>query len=286
MKKEYFSHDYAARLNPKLIALRLKFKTVGLAVFWVITEMLHEEKNHHLELKDHICSIIAEQSGTCVKQVSAVIEYGINIIGIWKKNSEGIFSERVNLNIDVRIVIAEKRSFAGKKSAEKRTKSNSSKKSKITESTHVQHVETNDEHNPTNLNINTNSINKEESIKNGDFLTKIISVFQTSYLEALKMEYKVVSKFKERKAASTILKLYKEQFPNKNTEETIAGLTDYFCCVCAISNTWYKTNMSLSLIVSKFNEINNLLKSGKQRQISRTADVESIVDAIYMGQGK
>jgi len=45
MAKEtyYFSHDYYARTDRKLVALAMKHGMVGIGVFWCLVEMLYEE---------------------------------------------------------------------------------------------------------------------------------------------------------------------------------------------------------------------------------------------------
>jgi hypothetical protein len=45
MKKDtyYFSHDYNARNDRKMVKLRLKLKMEGLGIYWALVEMLYEE---------------------------------------------------------------------------------------------------------------------------------------------------------------------------------------------------------------------------------------------------
>jgi hypothetical protein len=43
MKKEYFSHDYNARNDIRLVRLQMKYGLAGLGAFWCIVEMLYEE---------------------------------------------------------------------------------------------------------------------------------------------------------------------------------------------------------------------------------------------------
>jgi len=39
---EYFSHDFKARHDPKLINVRMKHKSAGIGIYWDLVEMLHE----------------------------------------------------------------------------------------------------------------------------------------------------------------------------------------------------------------------------------------------------
>lgn len=91
-----------------------------------------------------------------------------------------------------------------------------------------------------------------------DFINGIIQAFADVH-----GDYEILNIGKERKAAGVILKHYKKKFPAAASAETLAGLKTYFEKCIAIDDKWLKQNMSLSLIVSKFNEINNILKNGK-----------------------
>jgi hypothetical protein len=46
--KEYFSHDYNSRNDPKLVKLQMKIGISGLGVYWCIIEMLYEEGGYLL----------------------------------------------------------------------------------------------------------------------------------------------------------------------------------------------------------------------------------------------
>ena len=40
--KEYFSHDYNARNDKKLVSLFMKHKLSGIGLYWCLVEMLYE----------------------------------------------------------------------------------------------------------------------------------------------------------------------------------------------------------------------------------------------------
>jgi len=96
--------------------------------------------------------------------------------------------------------------------------------------------------------------------KSADFIDSIIDQFVQAH-----GSYEIISRGKERAAASAILKKYKEKYPAATTDETIDGLRHYFNACVNISDPWLHDNMSLSIIVSKFNEINNYLRNGKHK---------------------
>ncbi len=118
--KNYFSHDYYATLDPKIIALLGDYGAVGYGIYWRIVEMLHAEESHILPLKDYIYKAIAQQMVTSVEQVSTIINDCINVYELFIEEDNNFYSKRVLENIEKMEETKEKRSKAGKISAEKR----------------------------------------------------------------------------------------------------------------------------------------------------------------------
>ena len=118
--KNYFSHDYNATLDPKIIALLGDYGAVGYGIYWRIVEMLHAENEHKLPLKEYIYKALAQQMVTSVEQVSAIVRDCIDIYDLFIECDGCFYSKRVNDNIQKMEEIKEKRSKAGKISAERR----------------------------------------------------------------------------------------------------------------------------------------------------------------------
>jgi uncharacterized protein YdaU (DUF1376 family) len=121
--KNYFSHDYNATLDPKIIALLGDYGAVGYGIYWRIIEMLHSENEHKLPLKEYIIRAIAKQMSTSVEQTSAFINDCINVYELFIEEDGNFYSKRVLENIEKMEEIKEKRSKAGKISAENRKNS-------------------------------------------------------------------------------------------------------------------------------------------------------------------
>lgn len=136
-----------------------------------------------------------------------------------------------------------------------------------------------------NDDVNDNENEKEEY---DDFLTKIIGAFQSSYLDVYNSEYILMSKGKERAAASKILQLYKKKFPGSKSEETIESITAYFKNCCMIQDDWLQKNMSLPIIVSKFNEINKKLNNGTHKKpvTANISDLTNLAESIGARYGQ
>jgi hypothetical protein len=101
--------------------------------------------------------------------------------------------------------------------------------------------------------------------KEKDFIDKIVSKFVEIH-----GEYEVVNRGKEREMAGKILGIYKKKYPESDSDETLSALQSYFEACINIKDDWLRNNMSLSIIVSKFNEINKILKNGSSKNKGAT----------------
>ena len=154
MKKEtfYFPHDYEPTSDPKIQALIGKHGSSGYGIYWRIIEMLHSDPDHKLQFKEYLFLAIAKQMLTNAEQIKSIIDYCIVPCELFISDDTCFWSNRVNDNISLRTQLSEKRSNAGKASAEKRKKL-----------TRVEHVLTCVEQIPTKERKEKES--KEEEIK-------------------------------------------------------------------------------------------------------------------------
>lgn len=122
MKKDtfYFSHDYSTTSDPKIQAFLSIYGATGYGVFWRIIEMLHEDQNHKLPFKKYIFVAIGFQLNVDADIIEQMIKCLINDVELFKSDDDYFYSIRVLNNMDKRKSIIEKRSIAGKISAEKR----------------------------------------------------------------------------------------------------------------------------------------------------------------------
>jgi hypothetical protein len=129
----YFPHDYNAIQDPKMMTVLTECGLSGVAMFWIIIEILHQQESGTIteeEYKNYInlyCHFQSQGQHLLDKIEQVLINSKLLL------NKDGvIYSERVNKNKKHREEISEKRSFAGKKSSESRLKS-----------TNVEHLSTN-----------------------------------------------------------------------------------------------------------------------------------------------
>mgnify|MGYP001558754156 CR=1 FL=1 len=117
----YFSHDYNATQDPKMIELLGECGLAGVGFYWILIEHLHSEptgKINDIQLKTLLKMYGGFHGG---EQVFSKIQQVLNTTGLLLKDENGNFySNRVIEHKKERLQLSEKRSFAGKKSAEAR----------------------------------------------------------------------------------------------------------------------------------------------------------------------
>lgn len=117
----YFQHDFNAIQDPKMMDLLSSCGLSGIGMYWVLIEILHQQPDSQMSVnqyKQYIKFYCAfEHSGTSVLDK---IEQVLITTGLIVKQDEIIYSNRVLENKKLRSELSEKRSIAGKASAEAR----------------------------------------------------------------------------------------------------------------------------------------------------------------------
>lgn len=93
--KEYFSHDFGARNDPKLIKVLMKWKQEGKGVYWDLIEMLYEQDGR-LMLSE------CESYAFALRTDCELIESLINDFGLFQKDGVYFWSESVLSRLDLR----------------------------------------------------------------------------------------------------------------------------------------------------------------------------------------
>ena len=101
MSKEYFSHDYNARSDPKLARVLMKLGTDGLGIYWCLIEMLYEQ-NGYISL-DHIETIAFELHQQCNCITSVLKDFDL-----FKFQDDKFYSESVLKRLNIRADKSEK----------------------------------------------------------------------------------------------------------------------------------------------------------------------------------
>lgn len=122
MKKTYyFQHDFQSFDDPKIQFIIAKFGAEGYGLWWRIVEMLHQDEHNRLPLKDYLFFAIEGQLGLDKDMAKEFVNSCINDVQLLQADGEFFWSDRVLKNVGRMNDVKEKRSQAGKKSAEKRT---------------------------------------------------------------------------------------------------------------------------------------------------------------------
>lgn len=122
----YFSHDSNALSDPKILSMRCDYQLEGYGLYWAIIEMLRNESTYKLSLDKTTYRAIQMQTHTKIN----VEKYIQDCINEYKESSQGnglfntegtyFWSESLLNRMSKMESVREKRSEAGKKSAEKR----------------------------------------------------------------------------------------------------------------------------------------------------------------------
>jgi len=119
----YFSHDYNAIQDPKMMSLLLGCGLASIGMYWILIEALHQQKDNRMTYKSY-CDFVDFYGSKEGKGTSHLDEIKENLIssGLIIKDGEHVYSGRVISNMQQRKEISQKRSEAGKRSGEIRKK--------------------------------------------------------------------------------------------------------------------------------------------------------------------
>jgi len=120
----YFPHDSNAIQDPKMMTLLSECGLMGIGMYWILVEILHQQKDGRITedaYKKYI-NFYYHFDNTGTHGIDK-IQQVLNTCGLLLNKNGFVYSHRVLKNHEHRKEISEKRSFAGKKSAETRIKS-------------------------------------------------------------------------------------------------------------------------------------------------------------------
>ena len=100
MSKEYFSHDYNSRSDPKLVKLLMKETALGIGIYWCIIEMLYEQGGK-LPLSE--CETIAFELRTEYERIDRIIR----TYDLFKFDDEFFYSDSVLKRLELRKIKSE-----------------------------------------------------------------------------------------------------------------------------------------------------------------------------------
>lgn len=259
----YFSHDYNARSDEKIVKLLSLHGMAGYGVFWAIVENLYNNENR-LEL-DY--EKIAFQLHIDDKKI---IESVINDFKLFKISEDNFSSKSVARRLKER----DNKSEKARQSAFQRWNKEDANASKNDANAMRTQCDSNAIKERKGNKGNKGNKGKGEpenpSPSEPNFIDKIIEVYAEVFPDTVN-----AYSGKNKSAVGGLLKTWKDTHPDQNSEDTLNALRDFFERCKSIPNEWYKNNMSLSIIDSKFTEIGRILTNPKRKPHERPLVNES-----------
>ncbi len=123
MSKEtfYFQHDYNSIQDPKMMSILMTCGLAGIGMYWIIIETLHQQENSKMLYLSYLdCIDFYGREDSENEQVLNNIKEMLINSKLLLRDGDYVYSERVLYNKKQREILSEKRSLAGKKSAEVR----------------------------------------------------------------------------------------------------------------------------------------------------------------------
>ena len=123
----YFSHDTNARHDPKISALKADYGIEGYGRFWIIVELLAEQKEYKLKHNSWGIRAIATECQCDIEDVEQFINNCVNELELFKSDGEYFWSQSLNERMKKKDKIIEQKRRAGKKGAKARWNNKSDK---------------------------------------------------------------------------------------------------------------------------------------------------------------
>jgi len=104
--KEYFSHDYNARNDTKLVKLFMKRKLEGIGAYWCIIEMLYEEGGYLLRSEYERIAFELRTNNELIKDI--IENYGlfeIDDLKLWSNTAMARLKKRIEKSEKARVSV-------------------------------------------------------------------------------------------------------------------------------------------------------------------------------------
>ena len=281
----YFSHDTDMSEDDKIEKLEFKYGLIGYAIYNKILERVYRNFGNFQIQTDEDYKLYSKKWDIDSEKLKEIISYMREINLFPSKNfiSAGV-KKRMKKITDERDRM---RNYYKKNGVTKRVsdveiplndvettylnkpiKVNKSKVNKIKE----KEIKVN----------NTSLINPPSGKPERDFIDELLNLFLVEFKTARNEDYVLVSREKERSAISKLLVHYKNQNPDKNTEETLNDFENIFRQSFTVNDKFLQENISPSMILTKLNFIKTKLKGESYVRNNKTtgATASEIVGAI------
>jgi len=263
---DYFPMD--VDLDDKFELIEAKHGITGFGVIVKLYQRIYKE-GYFLKWTDETALIFAKKIGVNIDEINAILE------DCFKYN---IFSKTVFSHHKVLTSVGIQARFCS--AIQRRKEVNLCKSLLIIDISSLVNVYIN----WVNVDNSTQRKGKERRVKERreeepenpslpelNFIQLIVEEFTGAF-----PEYVITTPGKENAAAAKLLATFKKLYPELSSEEMLKKLRSHFDACKNIGDKWYRANMSLSLMVSKYNEINNHLNRPTQQRAGVSPDLRDV----------
>lgn len=291
---DYFFLD--VDMDDKLELIEAKHDLQGFGVIVKLWQKIYKDEGYFLVYDEDTILLFAKRINTNIEVINAVIsdclKYGIfdreifenygvlTSAGIQKRYLTAV-ERRKSVDLIKQFIIVDINQFNVNINWINECKSTQSRveKSRVEESRAIQKKENVkiQKKDPVPATIVTGDEQK------ADYIGTVIKVFQKKYQDIRGRPYVLTNKGKERSAAGKLLRIYKQHYPRADSTETLQGLAAYFGRCLEIGDNWLYNNMSLAIIINKFNEISTILsdEANQGNNGATAADVDDIIRDLF-----
>lgn len=241
--KEYFSHDYNARNDTKLVKLFMKYGLSGVGAYWCIIEMLYEERGYLLRSEYERISF---ELRTEVKLIKSIVEN----FELFEKDNKKFWSETALNRLEQRMIKSVKARESVNKRWDKYKRNTNVKQSKNDSNT---------------IKVKESKINKSKyktvllsELKNSDFDNPLYFEITVSFYELFKKNLKDAGVSTIRIEKSKGIWIDSIRLLIENDKYTIEDLRDVFKFL-QINDFWKQNILSTLNLREKFDKL--LLKA-------------------------
>lgn len=167
-KTLYFSHDFNASSDDKIVYLCEKFGGIAYGFYWHVIEKLHAESDNKIFIKPYSLGSIAKFLKIDISLLKEIIDYAINECELFESDGESFWSERVFKNVEKYDEYIEGKKRGGAASAAARAAAKAEKEEEerlLNNSTQSNTCSTGVQHNSTGVQHNSTEANKLNEIK-------------------------------------------------------------------------------------------------------------------------
>lgn len=265
----YFTHDYGARNDPRLIKVLMKLGQSGKGIYWDLIEMLYEQDGYLL-----ISEIDAY--AFALRSDSDTINSLINDFDLFDKNSENFWSNSVLRRLEKRDEKSKKASESARNRWDK-AKSNANALQTQYDGNAIKESKVK-ENKKNESKVNSNPPAKSPVHKEcKDFFLKFYEDKKGTgyYFQAI-----------DGKKLNSIIKKIEFKIKEKGCAEkekdleVIRGFKIFIEHAYKDTDNWTRDNFSLSVIDSKFNDIFSKIKNGQSTSDNKSSDRHALAEQL------